>query len=135
MCLVRPNWSFNRRAIRTSLGVGVFCNTISCPLVHMGHPMNWVTCRHVLGHTLLVSINQCATCYFLLATSLVDLVFRGRCHVSFSYWWCCFKCSNQHPINSGIPHITLLISEIFFLDIHRLEPHLGVSLCLEFFSV
>ena len=55
--------------------------------------------------------------------------------MSSLYWWCRFKCSNQHPINSGIPHLTLLISKIFLLDIHRLKPHLGVSLHPESSSI
>ena len=47
--------------------------------------------------------------------------------MSTSHWWCHFKFADQYLINSGIPHLSPLILEIFFLDISRLEPRLGVS--------
>jgi len=55
--------------------------------------------------------------------------------VSLSYWLGRFDYLGQHPINSGMPPLTLFIPEIFFLDIRRLEPRLGVSLRLESSSV
>ena len=35
VCLVRPSLSFIGRAMWRSLGLGVFRDTINCPLVHM----------------------------------------------------------------------------------------------------
>ena len=43
-----------------------FCDTISCPLVHVGRPKSWVNCWHVLGHIYNWLINQCATCHFFI---------------------------------------------------------------------
>ena len=62
----------------------------------------------------------------LLETDPVDLFFQGRCHVLLLYWLRRFGYPGQHPINSGMPPLTLLIPEIFFPDIRRLEPRLGV---------
>ena len=108
----------------------MICDTISCPFVHVSRPKGWTSLD--VYNWLIITAPRVI---FLLATDSVDLFFRGRCHVSLSYWLGRFDYPGHHPINSGMPPLTLLIPEIFFLDIHRLEPRLGVPLRLESSSV
>ena len=59
----------------------IICDTISCPLVHVGCPKGWTSLD--IYNWLIITEPRVI---FLLATDSVDLYFQGRCHVSLSYW-------------------------------------------------
>ena len=108
----------------------IICDTINCPLVHVSRPKGWTSLD--ICNWLIITAPRVI---FSLANDSVNLCFQRRRHVSLSYWLGRFDYPGQHPINNGMPPLTLFIPEIFFFDIHRLEPRLGVSLRLESSSV
>ena len=72
MCLVRPSWSFIGRAIWTSSGVGVFCNTITYHYRKdhsKSHTSQLLSAYNTIDNTSLLKVFSTFS-----QTSLIDLI-------------------------------------------------------------
>ena len=78
ICRVPSDISLGR-AIWTSLGVGIFHNTISCPLIHMDRLKECVAWHHFPGRVYLLSTVRCAMCHNFIGDQSRRFIFsRGK---------------------------------------------------------
>ena len=123
------------RAIWTSLGVGVFYNTISCPLVHMDRLKECVVWHYFPGRVYLMSTVRCATCPNFIDDQSHRFIFsRGKPRV-ISQLVVSFQMPRSAFYKQWNSSSTLRVSKIFFPDTPHLEPRLEVPSRLQLPSV